>query len=82
MYDFLDAVITQQTSPSEAYQKFDELASRHTEQLRKLAKQVQEHRNRGDIEIVKKAIMEYEECLERYLIYIRFLFGYNLTPTF
>ncbi|XP_066152230.1 intraflagellar transport protein 70A isoform X1 [Euwallacea fornicatus] len=67
LYDFLDAIITQQTSPSDAYQKFDELASRHTEQLRKLAKQVQEHRNRGDIDIVKKAIMEYEECLERYI---------------
>ncbi|XP_050301582.1 tetratricopeptide repeat protein 30A isoform X2 [Anthonomus grandis grandis] len=67
LYEFLDAVITQQTSPSEAYQKFDELASRHTEQLRKLAKQVQEHRNRGDIEVVKKAIMEYEEYLERYI---------------
>ncbi|KAL1493920.1 hypothetical protein ABEB36_009600 [Hypothenemus hampei] len=67
LYDYLDAVITQQTSPSDAYQKFDELASRHTEQLRKLAKQVQEHRNRGDIEIVKKAIMEYEECLDRYI---------------
>ncbi|KAF7283914.1 tetratricopeptide repeat domain 30 [Rhynchophorus ferrugineus] len=67
LYDFLDAIITQQTSPSEAYQKLDELASRHTEQLRKLAKQVQEHRNRGDIEIVKKAIMEYEECLDRYI---------------
>ncbi|CAG9766235.1 unnamed protein product [Ceutorhynchus assimilis] len=67
LYDFLDAIITQQTSPSEAYQKFDELASRHTEQLRKLAKQVQEYRNRGDIEIVKKAILEYEECLDRYI---------------
>ncbi|XP_030764735.1 tetratricopeptide repeat protein 30A isoform X1 [Sitophilus oryzae] len=67
LYDFLDAIITQQTSPSDAYQKLDELASRHTEQLRKLAKQVQEHRNRGDIEIVKKAIMEYEECLDRYI---------------
>lgn len=67
LYDFLDGIITQQTSPSEAYQKFDELASRHTEQLRKLAKQVQEHRNRGDIEVVKKAIIEYEDCLERCL---------------
>ncbi|XP_044264063.1 tetratricopeptide repeat protein 30A isoform X1 [Tribolium madens] len=67
LYDFLDAIITQQTSPSEAYQKLDELASRHTELLRKLTKQVQEHRNRNDTEMVKKTVMEYEECLDRYI---------------
>lgn len=65
LYDFLDAIITQQTSPSDAYQKLDELASRHTEQLRKLTKQVQEHRNRSDTELVKKTVMDYEECLEK-----------------
>jgi tetratricopeptide repeat protein 30 len=63
----LDAIITQQTSPSEAYQKLDELASRHTELLRKLTKQVQEHRNRNDTEMVKKTVVEYEECLDRYI---------------
>jgi tetratricopeptide repeat protein 30 len=63
----LDAIITQQTSPSEAYQKLDELASRYTELLRKLTKQVQEHRNRNDTEMVKKTVVEYEECLDRYI---------------
>lgn len=63
----MDAVITQQTSPSEAYQKLDELASRHTELLRKLTKQVQEHRTRNDTEKVKKTVMEYEDCLDRYI---------------
>nr|CAI5840259.1 unnamed protein product [Callosobruchus analis] len=67
LYDFLDAIITQQTSPNDAYQKLDELASRHTEQLRKLTKQVQEHRTRNDTELVKKTVIEYEECLERYI---------------
>ncbi|XP_056638530.1 tetratricopeptide repeat protein 30A [Diorhabda carinulata] len=67
MFEFLDAIITQQTSPTEAYQKLDELASRHTEQLRKLTKQVQEHRNRNDTELVKKTVIDYEECLERYI---------------
>ncbi len=40
LYDFLEALITQQTSPEEAYRKFDAIASRHTEQLRKCTKQV------------------------------------------
>ncbi|KAK4884376.1 hypothetical protein RN001_000647 [Aquatica leii] len=67
LFEFLDALITQQTSPPEAYQKLDELANRHTELLRKLTKQVQEQRNNGDTELVKKAVLDYEECLDRYI---------------
>jgi hypothetical protein len=40
LYDFLEALITQQTSPEEAYRKFDTIAAKHTEQLRKYTKQV------------------------------------------
>ena len=40
MYDFLESVITRQTSPEEAYRKLDEMAAKQTEQLRKLTKQV------------------------------------------
>ena len=41
LYDFLEALITQQTSSDEAYRKFDTIASKHAEQLRKFTKQVQ-----------------------------------------
>ncbi|XP_071510135.1 intraflagellar transport protein 70A-like [Diadema antillarum] len=67
LYDFLDAVITMQTSREEAYRKLDEMATRHTEQLRKLTKQVQEARNVRDDDTVKKAVIEYDEALERYI---------------
>jgi len=40
MFDFFDALITQQTSPEEAYRKFDELSNKTAEALRKLTKQV------------------------------------------
>ena len=43
MYDFMEAVITRQTSPEEAYRKLDEMASKQTESLRKLTKQVSSH---------------------------------------
>jgi hypothetical protein len=36
----MEAVITQQTSPEEAYRKLDEMASKQTELLRKLTKLV------------------------------------------
>ncbi len=38
----MEAVITRQTSPEEAYRKLDEMASKQTEALRKLTKQVRD----------------------------------------
>ncbi|RDD39424.1 Tetratricopeptide repeat protein 30A [Trichoplax sp. H2] len=67
LYGFLDALITQQTSPEEAYRKFDDMASKHTDALRKLTKQVQESRQNHDDEAVKRAVNEYDEALERYI---------------
>ncbi|KAL5018713.1 hypothetical protein ScPMuIL_004435 [Solemya velum] len=67
MYDFLEAVITRQTSPEEAYRKLDEMANKQTENLRKLTKQVQEARQSHDDETLKKAVNEYDEVLERYI---------------
>ncbi|KAL4706334.1 hypothetical protein ACJJTC_004943 [Scirpophaga incertulas] len=67
LYDFLDAIITSQTSPEEAFQKYEDIASKHAEQLRKLTKVVQESRAQGDNDQVKKAVVEYEEALERYI---------------
>lgn len=67
MYDFLEAVITRQTSPEEAYRKLDEMATKQTETLRKLTKQVQEARQNHDDDAVKKAVNEYDEALERYI---------------
>ncbi|XP_043273556.1 tetratricopeptide repeat protein 30A isoform X2 [Venturia canescens] len=67
LYDFLDALITQQTAPEEAYRKLDDLANKHTEALRKATKQVQEARLNHDEIAVKKAVNDYEEALERYV---------------
>ncbi|XP_028395432.1 tetratricopeptide repeat protein 30A-like isoform X2 [Dendronephthya gigantea] len=67
LYEFLDATITRQTSPEEAFRSFDEMATKQTEQLRKLTKQVQESRQNHDDEAVKKAVNEYDEALERYI---------------
>ncbi|CAB3989396.1 tetratricopeptide repeat 30A-like, partial [Paramuricea clavata] len=67
LYEFLDATITRQTSPEEAFRSFDEMATKQTEQLRKLTKQVQESRQNHDDEAVKRAVNEYDEALERYI---------------
>lgn len=67
LYDFLDALITQQTAPEEAYRKLDDLANNHTEILRKATKQVQEARLNHDETAVKKAVIDYEDALDRYV---------------
>ncbi|XP_077979698.1 intraflagellar transport protein 70A-like [Glandiceps talaboti] len=67
LFDFIDAILTQQTAPEEAYRKLDDMASKHTEQLRKLTKQVQEARQNHDDDSVKKAVNDYDEALERYI---------------
>uniref|UniRef100_A0A8C5PJ56 Tetratricopeptide repeat protein 30 n=1 Tax=Leptobrachium leishanense TaxID=445787 RepID=A0A8C5PJ56_9ANUR len=67
LYEFLDAIITCQTAPDEAFLKLDELAGMLIEQLRKLTKQVQEARHNRDDEVLKKAVNEYDEALEKYI---------------
>lgn len=67
LYDYLDASILKQTSPEEAYRKYDELANRHVEVLRRLTKQIQDARIARDNDAIKKAITEYDEALEGYI---------------
>ncbi|XP_051572545.1 tetratricopeptide repeat protein 30A isoform X2 [Myxocyprinus asiaticus] len=63
LYEFLDAMITCQTAPEEAFRKFEETAGKLTEQLRK----VQEARHNRDEESLKKYVQDYDEVLERYI---------------
>ena len=67
LYEYLDATIVQQSSPDEAFRRFDDIANRHTDILRKITKQVQECRQNNDNEAVKKAVNEYDEALEKYI---------------
>ncbi|XP_042360451.1 tetratricopeptide repeat protein 30A isoform X1 [Plectropomus leopardus] len=68
MYEFLDALLTCQTAPEEAFRKFDEMNAKLTEQLRKLAKQVQEARLARDDEQQKKALQDYDLMQEKYIV--------------
>ncbi|XP_046913466.1 tetratricopeptide repeat domain 30 isoform X2 [Dermatophagoides farinae] len=78
LYEFLDALITQQTSPEDAYQKFDEIATKHMDSLRKLSKQIQDAKNQivknddanivaKQNEIMKKLKHSFDEVIELYL---------------
>jgi len=66
-FEFIDALILQRTSKEEAYKKFQELSNRHIDNLRKITKQIQDARLAKDTELIKKALKEYDEALEKYI---------------
>ncbi|KAF3699740.1 Tetratricopeptide repeat protein 30A [Channa argus] len=68
MYEFLDALLTCQTAPEEAFRKFDEMNAKLTEQLRKVSKQVQEARLAREDEAQKKALQDYDLMQEKYIV--------------
>jgi tetratricopeptide repeat protein 30 len=79
LYDYLDAIITQQTSPDEAFAKFDALATQLVDELRKLTKKVsgvnkhftrcvvQVTDSRGADETSRNAVHAYDSALSRYI---------------
>merc|ERR1711871_1556690 len=67
LYEFLDACIMVQTSPEEAYRKFDDLTNKHIEGMRKLTKQIQDSRMSRENEQIKDSLKQYDEALESYI---------------
>lgn len=68
MFEYLDAIITRETSGTESYLKLDTMSGRLTEALRKLTRTVQEARERQDTQAVRNAVLEYDETLSRYVL--------------
>lgn len=67
LYEYLDATILRQNAPEKAYQKYDLLAQRHVDLLRRLTKQIQDARLQRDNEAIKRSITEYDDALEAYI---------------
>eukprot|EP00033_Pygsuia_biforma_P003332 GCRY01003651.1.p1 GENE.GCRY01003651.1~~GCRY01003651.1.p1 ORF type:complete len:680 (+),score=215.12 GCRY01003651.1:245-2284(+) len=67
VFQFIDTLILQQSSPEEAFTRFDALAAKHVDTLRKLTKEVQDQRNHREPETVKAAIKAYDLAVESYL---------------
>ncbi|CAE7369542.1 ttc30a [Symbiodinium natans] len=66
-YEFLDALILGQSSPEEAYRRFDELSAKHVEMLRKGTKNIQDARRQRDQTQVKKYLAEFDDALAKYI---------------
>jgi tetratricopeptide repeat protein 30 len=67
LYKYLDATIMVQTSPEEAYRKYDDLTEKHIDDLRKLTKAIQDARIKRDNDEIKTSLKKYDDALERYI---------------
>lgn len=67
LYEYLDASIMLPTSVEEAYRKFDELAGKYIEKLRKLTKLITEARLARDNEAIKASLKNFDDELEKYI---------------
>merc|ERR1711865_523379 len=56
-----------QTSPEEAYRKYDDLTTKHIETLRGLTKLIQDARIGRETAEIKERLKEYDDALERYI---------------
>lgn len=65
VYSFLEAVIIQQTSPEEAYIRFEELIVRYQDQLKKLSNQEKLRRKETSNDKLKVVESEYDQVLVR-----------------
>jgi tetratricopeptide repeat protein 30 len=66
-FEFLDGLILAQSSPEEAYKRFDELSAKHIDALRRGTKNIQDARRQRDQNAVKKHLGEFDEALSKYI---------------
>ena len=64
MFDFLEAIITQQTSPEEAFAKFDTLCVRYGEGVRRAANHLKDARRHNNTTAINAAVLAHEQALE------------------
>ena len=66
MFDFLEAIITQQTSPEDAFAKFDTLCVRYGEGVRRAANHLKDIRrqNPNNSTAINAAVLAHEQALE------------------
>ncbi|VDK87520.1 unnamed protein product [Litomosoides sigmodontis] len=67
LYDYIDAVITQQTAPLEAYNKFEAIGNEQINELRKLTRRINEISHGNNEMIVQSAMKAYDDTMAKYM---------------
>ena len=66
-FEFLETFILYQSSQDEAYSKFENLADKHVDTLRKKTKSIQDARYARDSKAITTALQEYDTALDQYI---------------
>lgn len=66
-FEFLENFILYQTSKEEAFRKFEDLANKHIDTLRKRTKSIQDARIARDSKSINNALQEYDLALDQYI---------------
>mmetsp|Transcript_17499 Transcript_17499/g.29471 ORF Transcript_17499/g.29471 Transcript_17499/m.29471 type:complete len:555 (-) Transcript_17499:282-1946(-) len=66
-FEFLETFILYQSSQEEAFAKFEQLANRHIDSLRKKTKSIQDARIARDSRAITTALQEYDTALDQYI---------------
>jgi tetratricopeptide repeat protein 30 len=61
-YEYIEALIFQNSNPDETVNKFVELGGRHVENLRRVTRQIKDAQVERDNDALKKALKEYDDC--------------------
>ena len=69
-YEYLDAVIAGTRAPEEAFRRLERAANAKAEEMRGLAKSIQDARLRRDAERVKGLAARYDDALEAYVPFL------------
>ncbi|VDN86802.1 unnamed protein product [Brugia pahangi] len=67
LYDYIDALITQQTAPMDAYNKFEAISNEQINELRRLTKRMNEIRDGNDELIIQKTAKAYDDTMAKYM---------------
>jgi len=67
MFEYLNALIMISTTPDESFRKFDVLATKHIENLRKLTKAISDANASRQRDAIKDALNKFDDELDRYI---------------
>lgn len=66
-YEYLEALIFQNSNPEETARKLEGLCSRQLENLKRITKQIKDTKNDNDNRGLKDSLKEYDDALEKYI---------------
>jgi tetratricopeptide repeat protein 30 len=66
-YEYLEALIFQNSNPDETAKRLEQLGSKHLENLKRITKQIKESKNESDNKGLKNSLKEYDDSLEKYI---------------